>query len=116
MTALIALTQADTVPAWDPADRTLIAASVIGTMPWIKRSQAPGSKLIQASRLARAQCRSERAVVHRRDPPHSQPPSKKRLSGLSVVNAGRPRLRLNMRFTPTKTADFDAEPGPRRAP
>ena len=34
MTALIALTQADTVLAWDPADRTLIAANVVGTMPW----------------------------------------------------------------------------------
>lgn len=34
MTALIALTQADTVLAWDPADRTLIVANVVGTMPW----------------------------------------------------------------------------------
>jgi predicted nucleic acid-binding Zn ribbon protein len=34
MTALIALTQAGTVLAWDPADRTLIAANVVGTMPW----------------------------------------------------------------------------------
>jgi hypothetical protein len=34
MTALIALTQADTVLAWDPADRTLIAANLIGRMPW----------------------------------------------------------------------------------
>ncbi len=34
MTALIALTQADTVLAWDPADRALIAANVIGRMPW----------------------------------------------------------------------------------
>ena len=34
MTALIALTQADTVLAWDPADRTLIAANIVGTMPW----------------------------------------------------------------------------------
>ncbi len=38
MTALIALTQADTVLAWDPADRTLIAANLIGTMPWTERS------------------------------------------------------------------------------
>lgn len=37
MTALIALTQADTVLAWDPADRTLIAANVIGKMPWTER-------------------------------------------------------------------------------
>jgi len=41
MTALIALTQADTVLAWDPADRTLIAANLIGTMPWTERSDAP---------------------------------------------------------------------------
>jgi len=34
MTALIALTQADTVLAWDPVDRTLIAANIVGTMPW----------------------------------------------------------------------------------
>ena len=34
MTALIALTQADTVLAWDPANRTLIAANLIGRMPW----------------------------------------------------------------------------------
>jgi predicted nucleic acid-binding Zn ribbon protein len=33
MTALIALTQADTVLAWDPADRTLIAANIAGKMP-----------------------------------------------------------------------------------
>ena len=41
MTALIALTQADTLLAWDPADRTLIAANVIGSMPWTERSEAP---------------------------------------------------------------------------
>jgi hypothetical protein len=34
ITALIALTQADSVLAWDPADRRLIAANVIGKMPW----------------------------------------------------------------------------------
>jgi hypothetical protein len=38
MTALIALTQADTVLLWDPADRTLIAANVIGKMPWTERT------------------------------------------------------------------------------
>jgi hypothetical protein len=31
MTALIALTQAGTVLLWDPADRTLIAANVVGS-------------------------------------------------------------------------------------
>jgi hypothetical protein len=39
MTALIALTQADTVLAWDPADRTLIAANLVGTMPWTERAR-----------------------------------------------------------------------------
>jgi hypothetical protein len=34
MTALIALTQADTVLAWDPANSTLIAANLVGRMPW----------------------------------------------------------------------------------
>ena len=38
MTALIALTQADTVLLWDPADRTLIAANVVGKMPWTERA------------------------------------------------------------------------------
>jgi hypothetical protein len=40
MTALIALTQADTVLAWDPADRTLIAANLVGRMPWTERPQS----------------------------------------------------------------------------
>jgi predicted nucleic acid-binding Zn ribbon protein len=39
MTALIALTQADTSLLWDPADRTLIAANIVGTMPWTERAQ-----------------------------------------------------------------------------
>jgi hypothetical protein len=34
ITALIALTQAKTVLVWDPSDRTLIAANVVGRMPW----------------------------------------------------------------------------------
>jgi hypothetical protein len=34
MAALIALTQADTVLVWDPSDRTLIAANLVGKMPW----------------------------------------------------------------------------------
>jgi len=34
ITALIALTQANTVLLWDPTDRTLIAANVVGRMPW----------------------------------------------------------------------------------
>jgi hypothetical protein len=39
--ALIALTQADTVLMWDPADRTLIAANLVGKMPWTEPAQ-PG--------------------------------------------------------------------------
>lgn len=34
MTALVALSQANTVLAWDPTNRTLIAANVVGEMPW----------------------------------------------------------------------------------
>jgi hypothetical protein len=34
MTALIALTQADTVLLWDPTNRTLIAANLVGT--WLQ--------------------------------------------------------------------------------
>lgn len=34
VTALVALSQADTVMLWDPANRTLIAANVVGRMPW----------------------------------------------------------------------------------
>ena len=40
MTALVALTQAGTVLAWDPADRTLIAANLVGRMPWTERIQS----------------------------------------------------------------------------
>jgi predicted nucleic acid-binding Zn ribbon protein len=39
MTALIALTQTDTVLLWDPADRTLIAANLVGKMPWTEPAQ-----------------------------------------------------------------------------
>ena len=34
VTALTALAQADTTLAWDPTDRTLIIANIIGNMPW----------------------------------------------------------------------------------
>ena len=37
MTALVALTQAETVLAWDPSNRTLIAANLVGRMPWTER-------------------------------------------------------------------------------
>jgi hypothetical protein len=36
--ALIALARAETVLVWDPADRTLIAANIVGRMPWTDRS------------------------------------------------------------------------------
>lgn len=39
MTALIALTQADTVLLWDPSGQTLIAANVVGKMPWTEPVQ-----------------------------------------------------------------------------
>lgn len=39
MTALIALTQADTVLLWDPSGQTLIAANVVGKMPWTEPIQ-----------------------------------------------------------------------------
>jgi hypothetical protein len=34
MTALAALAKADTVMAWDPLNRSLIVANIVGTMPW----------------------------------------------------------------------------------
>jgi hypothetical protein len=34
VSAIVALSQADTVLAWDPDNRTLIVANIVGTMPW----------------------------------------------------------------------------------
>jgi hypothetical protein len=34
--ALVALSQADTVLLWDPDGQTLIAANLVGEMPWTK--------------------------------------------------------------------------------
>lgn len=34
MTALVELAKADTVMAWDPLNRALIVANIVGTMPW----------------------------------------------------------------------------------
>jgi hypothetical protein len=34
MTALVALAKADTVMMWDPVNRTMIIANIVGTMPW----------------------------------------------------------------------------------
>jgi hypothetical protein len=42
MTPLLALTQADTVLLWDPTDRTLIVANIVGS--WL----APGGHSAQA--------------------------------------------------------------------
>jgi hypothetical protein len=41
-TALVALARAETVLAWDPTNRTLIAANIVGSMPWT-RTDAPPS-------------------------------------------------------------------------
>jgi hypothetical protein len=40
MTALVALTQAETVLLWDPADSTLIVANIVGKMPWTEGKAA----------------------------------------------------------------------------
>lgn len=37
VSAVVALSRADTVLAWDPTNRTLIAANIVGTMPWTTR-------------------------------------------------------------------------------
>jgi len=37
VTAVVALAQAGTVMMWDPPDRVLIAANVVGQMPWTVR-------------------------------------------------------------------------------
>ena len=34
VTAVVALAQADTVMMWDPPNRVLIVANVVGQMPW----------------------------------------------------------------------------------
>jgi hypothetical protein len=34
ITAVVALATAETTLAWDPTNRTLIAANIVGTMPW----------------------------------------------------------------------------------
>jgi hypothetical protein len=39
LTALAALLQAQPVLAWDPTNRTLIAANLIGAMPWTDQRQ-----------------------------------------------------------------------------
>jgi hypothetical protein len=39
LTALAALAQADTTLAWDPVNRTLIVANIVGTMPWTQKHE-----------------------------------------------------------------------------
>jgi hypothetical protein len=41
MCALIALTQAPALLLWDPAADTLIAANLVGRMPWTDRFEPP---------------------------------------------------------------------------
>jgi hypothetical protein len=41
MSALVSLAEADTVLVWDPANRTLIAANLRGTMPWTEGLRPP---------------------------------------------------------------------------
>lgn len=40
MTALVALAKADTVMVWDPLNRSLIVANIVGTMPWTADSSS----------------------------------------------------------------------------
>ncbi len=39
VSAVVALSQANTVLVWDPTNRTLIAANIVGTMPWTTSDQ-----------------------------------------------------------------------------
>ena len=43
VTAVVALSRANTVLAWDPVNRTLIAANIVGTMPWTLRHEPTSS-------------------------------------------------------------------------
>jgi hypothetical protein len=43
MTALVTLAQAETVLAWDPENRVLIIANIIGTMPWTVAGERNGA-------------------------------------------------------------------------
>lgn len=40
MTALVALTQGETVLLSDPSDRTLIVANIVGKMPWTEETES----------------------------------------------------------------------------
>ncbi len=41
MAAVVALARAGTVMAWDPEDRRLIVANIVGQMPWTVRDGSP---------------------------------------------------------------------------
>jgi arsenate reductase (thioredoxin) len=43
LTALVTIARADTVLMWDPTDSTLIAANIVGEMPWTKRFTSPSN-------------------------------------------------------------------------
>jgi hypothetical protein len=43
ITALVSLAQAETVLAWDPENRVLIIANIIGTMPWTVAGEGDGA-------------------------------------------------------------------------
>lgn len=43
VTALVSLTQAPTILLWDPNDRTLIAANIVGRMPWTDGFERPAN-------------------------------------------------------------------------
>ena len=44
MTALLALAKADTILLWDPADRTLIAANIVGT--WLAATGVARAEIV----------------------------------------------------------------------
>jgi hypothetical protein len=43
MTAIVTLARAETVLAWDPENRVLIIANIIGTMPWTVPGNSDGA-------------------------------------------------------------------------
>jgi hypothetical protein len=43
MTTLVTLAQAETVLAWDPENRVLIIANIVGTMPWTVAGERDGA-------------------------------------------------------------------------
>jgi len=61
MTALLALAKADAILLWDPADRTLIAANIVGT--WLAPT---GLTRVTVTAPERVQRRELRYVVQSR--------------------------------------------------